>query len=260
MGGLDRERLVGLRRYRRTPSPTAVVVGVMDRDSWTANTDNLVVVRPQTQPARLGAARPLVGRGRRRINAAFASGGHELLRAAVTEHGLPADASLVLLRSSVEAAFEGLSVTVPVDRRRRYWYPLAPTLRIEDGRKLAMFYPPHETLTGERIHQWIGARTSADGPAPALPDLDRIERQQVLVRALLAGGFEFATALRDPALASIDGPGAVDVLRAVRPSWGLRTFTRFQPATVGEKMVLVGGNKRRRRARRPEPASRASLR
>lgn len=227
----------------------------MDRDSWTANTDNVVVVDRRRRrlvclPRDLWA--DAVGD---RINAAFASGGHELLRAAVAEHGLPADASLVLLRSSVEGALDGLSVTVPVDRRRSFWYPLAPTLRIEDGRKLVVFDPPHEMLTGERIHQWVGARTTADVPAPTLPDLDRIERQQLLVRALLADGFDFAKVLRDPALASIDGAGALDVLGAVRANWAHRTYTRFHPATVGEKMVLVdhrGLRRNRRRVRRVE--------
>ena len=43
-----------------------------------------------------------------------------------------------------------------------------------------------ETLDGERLHQWIGARRSADTPPPRLPDLDRIRRQQTLVQT--AGG------------------------------------------------------------------------
>lgn len=233
-GSVDGKRQL---RRRRGSTP-AVVVGVMDRDSWTANTDNLVVVDRRRRRL-VWVPRDLwsdaVGD---RINAAFARGGHELLRAAVAEHGLPADASVVLLRSCVEGAVEDLSVTVPVDRRRRYWYPHAPTLRLQDGRKLVVFEPPHERLGGERIHQWVGARTSADAPAPALPDLDRIDRQQVLVRTLLADGFEFAKALRDLALVSIDGPGALDVLGAVRSGWTLRTYTRFRPVTIDGKHVL----------------------
>lgn len=236
---LEGEQQVGHRRNQGRLFVTAVVVGVMDRDSWAANTDNVVVVDGRRKRL-VWVPRDLwshaVGD---RINAAFATGRHELLRAAVAEHGLPADASLVLLRSSVQGALDGLSVTVPVDRRRRYWYPLAPTLRIEDGRKLIVFDPPHATLVGVRIHQWAGARTSADVPAPSFPDLDRIERQQLLVRALLEDGFEFAKVLRDPALVSVDGPGALDVLGAVRSSWAFRTYTRFHSATVGEKMVLV---------------------
>ena len=223
---------------------TATVVGVMDSDSWTANTDNVVVVDGKRRrlvwvPRDLWS--DVVGD---RINAAFASGGHDLLQAAVREHGFRAESSVVLLRSGVEGALEGLRVTVPVDRTRRYWYPLAPTLRIEDGRKLVVFDPPSETLSGERIHQWVGARRSADVPPPTLPDLDRIERQQVLVRTLLQDGFAFAKTLEDPALASIAGSGALDVLGAVRAAWHFETFRRFEPATVEGKMVLLSLRRR----------------
>jgi anionic cell wall polymer biosynthesis LytR-Cps2A-Psr (LCP) family protein len=223
---------------------TATVVGVMDRDSWTARTDNVVVVDAKRRRL-VWVPRDLwsdaVGD---RINEAFAQGGHDLLEAAVREHGLPAESSVVLLRSGVERALEGLRVTVPVDRRRRYWYPLTPTLRLQDGRKLVCFDPPLEALSGERIHQWVGARRSADGPSPTLPDLDRIERQQVLVRTLLEDGFAFAKALEDPALASIAGSRALDVLGAVRATWDLETHRRFQPATVEGKMVLLGRRRR----------------
>lgn len=222
----------------------ATVVGVMDRDNWTARTDNVVVVDAKRRRL-VWVPRDLwsdaVGD---RINEAFAQGGHDLLEAAVREHGLPAESSVVLLRSGVERALEGLRVTVPVDRRRRYWYPLAPTLRLQDGRKLVCFDPPLEALSGERIHQWVGARRSADDPPPTLPDLDRIERQQVLVRALLEDGFAFAKALEDPALASIAGSRALDVLCAVRPTWDLGTHRRFQPAMVEGKMVLLGRRRR----------------
>lgn len=228
---------------------TAVVVAVMDRDSWTGNTDNVVVVDAKRRrlvwvPRDLWSN--VVGD---RINEAFARGGHELLQAAVREHGFRADSSLALLRSGVERALDGLQVTVPVSRSRQYWYPLSPTLRIEDGRKLVRFDPPRETLSGERIHQWVGARRSADVPPPTLPDLDRVERQQVLVRTLLEDDFAFAKALEDPAFASIAGSGALDVLGAVRATWDLETFRRFQPATIEGKMVLVG--RRRRLLSRP---------
>lgn len=233
---------------------TATVVGVMDRDSWTARTDNIVVVDAKRRrlvwiPRDLWS--DVVGD---RINEAFASGGHELLQAAVREHGLRVESSVVLLRAGVERSLDDLGVTVPVASRRRYWYPLAPTLRIEDGRKLVVFDPPCETLRGERIHQWLGARRSADDPPPTLPDLDRIERQQVLVRTLLQDGFAFAKALEDPALASISGSRAHGVLGAVRANWDFETFRRFQPATIEGKMVLVGRRRRplsRRRRLRP---------
>lgn len=228
---------------------TITVVGVMDSDSWMARTDNIVVVDAKRRrlvwvPRDLWS--DVVGD---RINEAFARGGHELLRAAVREHGFRAESSVVLLRSGVERVLDGIRVTVPVDRRLSYWYPLAPTSRIEDGRKLVVFEPPREALSGERIHQWVGARRSADVPPPMLPDLDRIERQQVLVRALVQDGFAFTRVLEDPALTSVAGSQALDVLGAVRAAWRFETFRRFQPATIEGKMVLLG--RRRRLLSRP---------
>jgi LytR_cpsA_psr family len=226
---------------------TSTVIGVMDRDGWTARTDNIVVAD--------GRRRRLVWIPRDlwceavgdRINEAYGRGGHELLRAAVRELGMPVESSVVLLRSAVERAVSELRITVPVERRRSYWYPLEPTSQLEDGAKLVVFEPPQETLAGERIHQWVGARRSAETPAPRLPDLDRIERQQILVRRLLQEGFDFARALDDPARVAVSDARALAQLAAVRPDWALHTFASVEPATIGGKKVLM---RRRRLLRR----------
>jgi hypothetical protein len=230
-------------RRRERRGATATVVAVTDRDQWTACTDNIVIVdvlrrRLVWIPRDLWSA--TVGD---RINEAYRRGGHQLLRAAVGEFGMPVGSSVVLLRSAVEHALDGLRLTVPVDRPRRYWYPLAPTLRIEDGAKLVAFKPPEELLAGERIHQWVGARKSADTPAPRLPDLDRIERQQILVRRLLEEGFAFSRALDDPALVEVSGAPGLENLSAVRLGWTFRIYDRVSPVTIDGKAVLI----RRRR-------------
>ncbi|MGQ0640926.1 MAG: LCP family glycopolymer transferase [Gemmatimonadaceae bacterium] len=218
---------------------TPTVIGVMDRDSWTARTDNIVVADPRRRRL-LWIPRDLwcdvVGD---RINGAYERGGHKLFLAAVRELGIPVESSVVLLRSAVEHALAGLSISIPVDRPRRYWYPLEPTLRLEDGAKLVVFEPPQETLAGERIHQWIGARRSADSPPPRLPDLDRIERQQILVRRLLEEKFDFSRALDNPALVAVSGASALEQLGCVGLGWAMRTYDRVEPVTIDRKMVLV---------------------
>jgi anionic cell wall polymer biosynthesis LytR-Cps2A-Psr (LCP) family protein len=217
----------------------STVVGVMDRDSWTARTDNIVVVDARRRRL-VWIPRDLwceaVGD---RINEAFGRGGHALLRAAVCELGMPVESSVVLLRSAVERAVSGLSITVPVERSRHYWYPLEPTSQLQDGSKLVAFEPPQETLTGERIHQWIGARKSAEASPPRLPDLDRIERQQILVRCLLQAGFDFSKTLDDPARFAASDARALAPLAAVRPDWTLRTFASVEPTTIDGKQVLM---------------------
>jgi len=220
-------------------TPTAAVVAVMDRDSWTANTDNIVVADAARKtltwiPRDLWSK--TVGD---RINTAYASGGDELLRQALGDHGLEVGSSVVVLRSAVERALRDLHVTVPVTRPRRYWYPLEPTTRLEDGRKLVAFDPPLEDLRGERLHQWIGARSSAEPRPPRLPDLDRIARQQVLVRRLLEDGFDFSRAIEDAQLVSVCDSTAFSVLAAVTRSWRLRTFRLVRRTTIDHKQVLV---------------------
>ncbi len=213
-------------------------MGVMDRDSWTARTDNIVVVD--------GRRRRLVWIPRDlwcevvgdRVNEAYGRGGPELLHAAMRELGMPVESSVVLLRSAVERAVSDLCITIPVERSRRYWYPLEPTSRLEDGSKLGGFEPPQGTLAGERIHQWIGARKSAASQPPRLPDLDRIERQQILVRRLLQTGFDFSRTLDDPARFAASDASALALLAAVRPDWALRTLDRVEPKTIDGKQVL----------------------
>jgi anionic cell wall polymer biosynthesis LytR-Cps2A-Psr (LCP) family protein len=252
----DDSRGLGLgwiEHWRRQRQAPATVVGVMDRDSWTARTDNIVVIEPRRRrlswiPRDLWS--DVVAD---RINGAFCSGGHPLFLAAVRELGFSVEFSVVLLRSAVERALDGLRVTVPVARPMRFWYPLAPTLRLEDGAKLVAFDPPEEALAGERIHQWIGARRSADGPL-RLPDLDRIKRQQVLVGRLLQQGFDLSKALADPALVAMSSPTALQPLAqgGSLHGWSFRTHPRVEPATIDGKKVLV----RRRRPWLPRWAAR----
>jgi anionic cell wall polymer biosynthesis LytR-Cps2A-Psr (LCP) family protein len=228
---------------------SATVVGVMDRDSWTARTDNIVVVDARRRRL-LWIPRDLFSKVvGDRINEAFGRGGPELLLAALRELGIPAESSVVLLRSAVERAIANLRISVPIDRTRRYWYPLEPTLNLQDGAKLVVFEPPQETLVGERIHQWVGARKSADTPPPKLPDLDRIERQKILVRRLLEERFDFSRTLTDPALVAVHGAGALEQLGAVRADWELRTYNMVKPMTINGKMVLVRDSSRLLRIR-----------
>jgi hypothetical protein len=214
----------------------STAVAIMDRDSWRARTDVLVVAdahRCQLQwvPRDLWCD----GLGNR-INTAFRAGGHELLQQSLAEHGLSAGATLVLRRQAAETALEGASVTVPVETRLEFWYPLAPTQPIEDGRKRITFEPPRVRLEGERLHQWIGARYQVAGPAW---DLSRIERQQTFVRALLQHRFAFERALTDPDLFRCSSDTAIDELSRVEADWSMLTLAGSAPARIDGMEVLV---------------------
>lgn len=259
----------------------STVVTIMDRESWQANTDNIVVVDPLHEML-LWVPRDLwcecLGD---RINRAFAVGGHELLRAALAEHRVEAAEGLCLRREATEQALRDVTVTVPIKNRLAFWYPLEPQRPLEEGRKLVVFEPPEERLQGERIHQWIGARYpvmnesaededlgflavkgirrvvaalssalrfagSRRAPRGALPDLDRMERQKILLRCLLREDFRFATALENPEWVWRSSERALEELRNVRTSWSFRTLDDVEPRMINGMQVLVN-----RRPRRP---------
>jgi hypothetical protein len=214
----------------------STVVSVMDREGWDANTDIIVLVDPSRRLLLWIPRDTWCPRLGDRVNAAFKRGGHDALMVALTELRLQANRSVCLARPATRHALRDVSVRVAVDRPLAFRYPLAPELPIEDGEKVVRFDPPAETLEGERVHQWIGARFEV---GRASSDLYRLERQQVLVRALLQQNFEFSRALSNLDWVSTSDPHALDELGAVDPSWRLRTLTRLRPRTIGGKSVLV---------------------
>lgn len=208
----------------------------MDRDGWDSRTDNIVVVDPSRRSL-LWIPRDLWAEPvRNRVNCAFARGGHEGLLGSLASLGLDVRHSVCVRREAVELMLADATVTVPVEEPLEFWYPLTPTAPIEEGRKLVRFDPPEERLSGERIHQWLGARLRRDR---ASSDLERIRRQQVFVQALLADGFDFAPLLRHGEFLSASSEQAFEALRVVDAGWSLRTLGPVDAETIDGMMVLV---------------------
>jgi hypothetical protein len=213
----------------------ATVVAVMDRPGWAARTDNIVIVDPAAEQL-LWVPRDLWCEGiKDRVNTAFARAGHRGLIDALAEHGFVVNHSLCLARAAVEHALEGVEVTVPVDRELVYWYGLSPQVLLADGRKVIRFSPPAETLRGERLHQWIGARS---GLGWSSSDFDRIDRQQTLLRCGW-NDLPFSRAVENADWVSVSSPEAYEDLRSARPSWRFDTFADVQPRTIAGRSVLV---------------------
>lgn len=211
---------------------TTVCVAIMDEDNWTSNTDVMVVAdlhrrRLTWVPRDLWSER----RGDR-INTAFAAG---QLLPTLAEVGFPCDGALCLRRGATTAALADLEVEVPVRRPLDFWYPLSPMERIEEGRKRVSFRPPSERLSGERLHQWIGARYSVDGLGS---DLHRLARQGVLLEELLRQGADFSRLLANPELVRIEGADPLPVLAQVTADWQMRVFSRVHDETIGRRKVL----------------------
>lgn len=228
---------------------TAVVVAILDRDNWEANTD-IIVVADIDQRRLTWVPRDLWSPAiDDRINAAFALGGGELMLEALSALGFPAQAVVCLRRAASEGALADADVTVPVSKRLDFWYPLTPTSMLQDGRIKVSFRPPRERLTGVRLHQWIGARTMVNGRGS---DFNRMRRQIVFLRALIDQGFDFRRALEDPDLVRITGPDPLPLLASVRSGWTMRVHDWLDDATIDGKMVLV--------PRKPQPWWRRQLR
>lgn len=212
-----------------------VAVAVLDEDNWLSNTDVIVVV--DTRKRRLTwVPRDLWSdRTDDRINQAFRRGGGKLLAAALGDLGFPVQGVLCLRRAATEAALADLDVVVPVNEPLDYWYPLKPGMRTQDGRKHISFRPPEERLTGERVHQWIGARKAVfrDGS-----DLQRLQRQAILLQVLLKSGFEFRRVVSDPELVAVWGRDPFAVLAGVLPDWRFIVFDKVVDSMVRDKIVL----------------------
>jgi hypothetical protein len=208
-----------------------IIVAVMDRPGFAANTDVLVLVEPAAERLTWIPRDLWCPALRDRVNVAYRTGGPDLLIAALGEHELVADHHLCLSRTASEAALASVRVMVPVPVRMEFEYPLTPTARIEDGSKTIAFDPPMEVLQGERVHQWIGARRGGD--------LHRLARQAVLLRRLLEQGFDFSAAVADPSSFAVSDPAVIGALRAVRSTWTMDTLGGLVPDTIDGKQVLV---------------------
>jgi hypothetical protein len=209
----------------------STIVAIMDRPGFASNTDVLVLVEPHATRL-LWVPRDVWCPGLKdRINTAFRSGGHDYLLTALLEHHLGAEHSLCLSREATEAGLAGARVVVPVPVPMSFEYPLHPTARIEDGRKTISFSPPFETLQGERIHQWLGARGGTD--------MHRLERQKVFLRRLLQQRYDFSRFLANPAWADLSSAALLDELMQVRHDWRFETMGSLWPAIVDGKQVLL---------------------
>ncbi|AZO68443.1 MULTISPECIES: glycosyltransferase family A protein [unclassified Mesorhizobium] len=235
--GVDRGQRE-LARAGGSGAARVTVVAILDRDDWQANTDIVVVVDPTYRHLTWIPRDLWVPSLNDRINAAFAIGGGDLLLKAVRELGFRAESLLCVRRAATEAALEAVSVTVPVSEPLDFWYPLHPTRPIEEGRKAISFRPPEELLSGERLHQWIGARSMINRSGS---DLLRLDRQQLLLKALLAADFDFQRVLRDPSLYRTSGKNPLAALSRVGPDWYFSTLGPLKDATTDGKAVLVKG-------------------
>ena len=108
-----------------------------------------------------------------------------------------------------------------------FWYPLTPTSPIREAKKRIVFEPPIEKLSGERLHQWLGARRRIDKPSD---DRGRIVRQQELVAVALGEGIDFRRFIADPETVRGARPRPSPSSRWSARSGGCRRSARSSPS------------------------------
>lgn len=213
----------------------ATVVAVMDRDSFTARTDVIVVVRPEVREL-LWVPRDLwCASLHDRVNVAWKRGGLPALAEGLAEHDLVAEHGICLTPRAIASTLADETILMPLGEPLEFWYPQAPDRPIEEGRKVIRFEPPLEELSGERIHQWLGARYRTSG---AGSDLERIDRQKQMLALLLGDGFDFRRFLADRSTFQLSSVVALEDLSQVRPGWVMRTIPRLRPQMIDGKDVL----------------------
>lgn len=213
------------------------IIGIMDEDDWTGRTDVLIWVDANTRQW-VWFPRDLWCESiQQRINAAYKRGGFDRLIACLAEHGVRADAGICVRRSASERMLANIRVNIPIEEELHFWYPAQPPFPVEYARKKISFYPPGERLTGERIHQWIGARKQVNG---SHSDLDRIRRQQTFVRCLLEQqSSAFRVAWDGPDTVALYGEDPFKDVRHARADWSMTTFGPLRSVHKGDLWVQV---------------------
>lgn len=216
-------------------SAHSVVVSVQDQDR---NTDNIILVNTKERtltwiPRDLFSVRLL-----NRINVAFIRGGHELLLKTLKSLGYPADYSICIPNLTMRSVLKNCKVVVPVDTFMQYYYPATPFQPLEEGGKIISFSPPEETLEGERIHQFLGARTRVTAKEYTdLPDFERIKRQMVFVKQLLKDKFNFEALLTYPI--EISNPDALNVIAQVTAEYQMVLYNSVKQIKINTRDVLI---------------------
>jgi len=215
-------------------------IGIMDGDSWDHRTDNIVVVNAAKKSV-LWIPRDLYCECiQHRINEAYRRGGPNKLKEALAEHHMSVSNVVCIRRDAISEFLKDLKVTVPIKTSFNFWYPIKPTMKIEDhGAKLVKFDPPKETLVGERIHQWLGGRTTSlvKERGSDVDDIDRIKRQHIFIKELLKAGTDFSSILASKDRITITG--SIDEIKRINQSWHFDCMTDITPATINGHWVFV---------------------
>ncbi len=222
---------------------TSFVIAVMDRNGWTERTDVIIVVNTTNKTIEWIPRDMYVDLIENRLNTAYKMGGSDYLIKCLEEINIHVDYCLCLLPSFIEKVFKIIdSIKVPVKNNLLFKYPLHRHQPIEDGERLVEFKAPYEILSGDRFHEWIGARFEINPIKSSYPDFNRSRRQQLLLNEILKKKdiFDFTSLIH-----SKDANGMndeiIEILRNIDESWTLVEIkeSQYMPAIINGMSVLT---------------------
>ncbi len=226
---------------------TAISIVVMDRNAWTANTDIIVIIIPNKKTL-LWVPRDLYCELiNNRINKAYCKGRAELFLKSINSYDFDFNVTncVCLFPSAIEKYIDKIkSIEVPVNIKREFKYPLHRHKPIEEGFKIITFNEPSETLTGDRFHEWIGARYAVNPKGFIGTDFDRIYRQQILVKEILKknidiidnNDIDYINNSQDIRGLDIN---VINILKTVDSTWSFNTIDKLVSKRINNKLVLV---------------------
>jgi len=216
-----------------------VVISILDLDG---NTDNIVLV-DVTKKKLTWIPRDLyVFHIRQRLGHAFGRDGSRGLLRALRSLGFDVKYNICISHGDVRKVLDSLTITVPVELAADYYYPVVAFEPIEKGKKIISFFPPYEVLSGERIHQFLGARFRVNKEDYVdFSDFERIKRQMVFVKQLLIERFDFSVFVKQEMLAS--EKEALKLISLVNAQYECHLYRNCRPVTVNKASVLISDRK-----------------
>jgi hypothetical protein len=179
--------------YNKYIMTDSIILGVMDRNSWNARTDILILINPEKKIIEWIPRDLYSSTINNRINMAYSKGQEELLLKCLNDLNIFAKYCICVLPLCFDENIKKIdNIDVPVTNNMSFYYPLHRHEEIEKGKKIINFNPPFENLKDDRFHEWIGARYIINNVnVIPYPDFDRIRRQQILLKCLLNIKYNF---------------------------------------------------------------------
>lgn len=219
-----------------------VVIGIMDRDHWEARTDVIIIADPLKKTLTWVPRDLYASEISDRINAAFSIGGGKNLINSLNQIKKNIKFCVCVLPKVIQKYIDKIgSIVVQVPINMEFYYPLKRDTPIENGKRIVKFNAPQESLSGDRIHEWIGARYGIGKRTKYYDDFGRIRRQKILMRQLLDQGFNFYIDDVNPDdIRGLCG-GSIFTLRNIDKTWTLRhiSIKNFVDEIIDKKAVLV---------------------